>query len=52
MTPDAPLASETLSEPVVPVNEPEAATLPPPLPQLESGELPADGSAHHAGADV
>ncbi len=28
-------------EPVVPVNEPEVATLPPPLPQLQSGEMPA-----------
>jgi hypothetical protein len=28
-------------EPVVPVNEPEAAALPPPLPQLQAGEIPA-----------
>lgn len=28
-------------EPVVPVNEPVAAELPPPLPQLQAGELPA-----------
>lgn len=41
MTPAAPLATETLSEPVAAVNKPEEATLPPPLPQLESGEVPA-----------
>jgi hypothetical protein len=28
-------------EPVVPVNQPEAAVLPPPLPQLQAGEIPA-----------
>lgn len=28
-------------EPVVPVNEPEAAALPPPIPQLQSGDIPA-----------
>lgn len=38
------LANETISPveaPVVPVNEPVAAELPPPLPQLESGEISA-----------
>jgi len=29
------------AEPVVPVNEPEAAALPPPIPQLQAGDIPA-----------
>lgn len=37
-----PLTAQPLApEPVVPVNEPEAATLPPPIPQLQAGEIPA-----------
>lgn len=40
MTP-APLANEQLGKPVVPVNQPVEAELPPPLPQLQAGELPA-----------
>lgn len=42
VTIETPAAPQPLTpEPVVPVNEPVAAELPPPLPQLQSGELPA-----------
>lgn len=40
----SPLANESLEqpkEPAIPVNKPEEATLPPPLPQLQAGEVPA-----------
>jgi hypothetical protein len=39
----SPAATQVLKdpEPIVPVNEPTTATLPPPLPQIASGELPA-----------